>query len=202
MKFIVITSPVFIPGEATLVTTLFDCGIDALHLRKPEATEEECAALVNDIPEAYRRQIVVHDHFRLCRDYRLMGIHINSRNPQPPAGLRYGSLSASCHSVAEVAGRKKHCDYVFMSPVFDSISKRGYGAAYSRSELDEAAAKGIIDSRVMALGGVSLENIGQLRRWRFGGAAFLGDVWNRACDSDFAHHIRKLRNELDKDTRY
>ncbi len=51
----------------------------------------------------------------------------------------------------------------------------------------------------MALGGVSLGNIGALRRWGFGGAAFLGDVWRLSADeAAFTRHACDLRCSLDE----
>lgn len=195
MKFIVITSPDFLPGEASLIDELFRHGVDTLHLRKPNASEVDCARLIESIPREWRGRIVVHDHHRLCQRYGLQGVHLNSRNPYPPSDFHPSTVSASCHSLAEVEWRKGDCDYVFLSPIFDSISKRGYRAAYQPQELRQAAETGLIDGRVVALGGVSLDGIDQLRQWRFGGAAFLGDVWSRA-GNDFIAHIDELRSRL------
>ena len=66
---------------------------------------------------------------------------------------------------------------MFLSPIYDSISKEGYGAAFSRIDLKQAADEGIIDSKVLALGGVSLEHIPEVRSMGFGGAAVLGALW-------------------------
>ena len=40
MKWITITSPEFLSGEATFIGKLFLQGLDLLHLRKPEASLE------------------------------------------------------------------------------------------------------------------------------------------------------------------
>ncbi len=198
MKFIVITEPEFLPNEAELIERLFDAGLDTLHLRKPDSKAEDCAALLDKLPGSVRRHTVIHDHFGLCANYGLQGVHLNRRNPQPPAMCGDITVSASCHSIAEAANRKPELDYLTLSPVFDSISKRGYCAAYTDAQLAEAANSGIIDSRVIALGGVTLDRIAQLREWHFGGAAFLGDVWNKAGnDTQFAAYARQLRQELD-----
>lgn len=183
-----------------MICRLFECGLDLLHLRKPDASEYDCARLILTLPEKWRRRIVVHDHFDLCRRYGLYGIHLNRRNPVVPpfvdAGKGRFSVSASCHSVAEAAAKKSFADYVFLSPIFDSISKQGYSSAYSVVELERAAADGVIDRRVIALGGVTPERIPLLRRLNFGGAAFLGDVWNRAEQDDFDAHARLLAGML------
>ena len=75
----------------------------------------------------------------------------------------------SCHSLEEVCQYKNHMDYVFLSPVFDSISKQGYRAAFSIETLEQA--RGIIDEKVFALGGVTLDKITILEQLHFGGIA-------------------------------
>lgn len=197
MKFIVFTSPAFFAGEAFYIQRLFELGIDVLHFRKPMAGVEDCKRLLDAIPPRWLGRVVVHDHFGLCRDYGLMGIHLNSRNPHAPTDFAPRSVSASCHSVDEVELRKPGLSYVTLSPVFDSVSKRGYRAAYTAAELCRAAADGIIDSRVVALGGVSLANIPLLRGWHFGGAALLGGVWERVGKPDFDSYVACLRAALD-----
>lgn len=206
MRFIVITSPDFFPQEASLTARLFSCGIDVLHLRKPGAAYDRCAALIDEIREACRRcgvddgevlrRIVVHDHHVLCRDFSLRGVHLNSRNPEPPAFITGGgaySLSASCHSLEEAERRKQGLDYVFLSPVFDSISKQDYRSGYSRNALSAASQNGIIDEKVIALGGVTADGIPLLRSLGFGGAAFLGDIWSRKDDeAAFVRHAERL----------
>ena len=46
-----------------------------------------------------------------------------------------------------------------MSPVYDSISKEGYHSPYTDDELRLAAKDKIIDNKVMALGGITPDNI-------------------------------------------
>lgn len=175
MLWIAVTPPAFHDGEAAFISRLLAGGVDVVHLRKPGSAESECAGLLEALSEDERARVVVHDHFDLAARYGLMGIHLNSRNPSVPEGF-HGQLSRSCHSMEEVRRFKPECGYVFLSPVFDSISKRGYVSAFSAGELNRAAASGIIDSRVVALGGVTPERLPYLRSLGFGGAAMLGCV--------------------------
>ena len=106
-------------------------------------------------------------------------VRLNRRNPDAPKFARSSglSLSYSCHSLSEVELRKPKMDYVFLSPIFDSISKRGYRSKFSLSELQKAGAEGIIDSRVVALGGITKDKLPLLQSLHFGGAAMLGAIW-------------------------
>ena len=86
-------------------------------------------------------------------------------------------MSKSCHSLEEVKEWKEKCDYVSLSPIFDSISKQGYHAAFSSTEIEEASRQGIIDKKVLALGGVTFNKIDDVLRMGFGGGMILGDAW-------------------------
>ena len=110
---------------------------DTLHLRKPGTAPMFAERLLTLIPEQYHKRIVVHGHFYLKEEYKLKGIHLNGRNPNLPEGYK-GHVSCSCHSLDEVKEHKSGCDYVFLSPVFNSISKLNYNSAYTAEELRAA----------------------------------------------------------------
>lgn len=182
-KIIVITKPEFFEGETELVNQLFEAGMERLHLRKPKATIQEMAEWIERIAQPFRHLIVLHDHHSLARKYNLGGVHLNGRNPEKPdwvtgeCGDRRFTVSRSCHAVEEVRRYKGECDYLFLSPIFDSISKEGYGAAFSRETLDSARREGLLAGNVLALGGISLGHLPEVAAMGFAGAAVLGDLW-------------------------
>lgn len=175
---IVITRPDFFDGEAERITELLHSGrADLVHIRKPQASREEMMRLLIALPGDIYDRLVLHDHHQLAVVCHLHGVHLNSRNPQPPAGWT-GTVSISCHSFQELTEcRRKPYDYMCLSPIFDSISKEGYRSAFTREQIAEARAKGIIDERVMALGGVTFDRVEEVMEMGFGGAMILGDAW-------------------------
>lgn len=175
MELVVITAEHILSGEAEALNMLFGLGLGRLHLRKPCAAETELRGLLDSIEPAFRGLIVLHDHFALVHEFGLAGVHLNRRNPElPEFGVCH--ISRSCHSLAELEGVQEF-GYVFLSPVFDSISKLGYGQAFTAAELLEARENGVINERVYALGGVDENNIRDVARMGFGGAAVLGALW-------------------------
>ena len=196
MKLILITTPTYFVEEDKIITSLFEEGLDILHLRKPDTAPVYAERLLTLIPEKYRKRIVVHGHFYLKDEYGLKGIHLNHRNPTPP--LNYtGHISTSCHSIQEVEERKKDFNYVFLSPIFDSISKEGYKSNYTPEEIRKAVKADIIDQRVIALGGINEDNILQIKDFGFGGVAVLGDIWNKFnpnVDFNYQELITHFRN--------
>jgi thiamine-phosphate pyrophosphorylase len=202
MKLILITSPTYFVEEDKIITSLFEEGLDILHLRKPDTAPMYAERLLTLIPEQYHKRIVVHGHFYLKEEFRLKGIHLNLRNPNAPEHYK-GHISCSCHSLEEVKERKRNYDYVFMSPVFDSISKQDYNAQYSPEEIKKAHKQGIIDKKVYALGGIDVHNIKEVKKYGFGGAAVMGAIWQKfdtCCDRDYSQiieHFRKLKKLAD-----
>lgn len=201
-KLIVITRPDFFPGEGEAIDRLFREGLELLHLRKPGCEASRLYSLLDKIPRTYYPRIVLHDHFDIVKhpDYRLRGIHLNRRNASIPEGYE-GRISRSCHSVQEVKeclGSKAHpsYEYVFLSPIFPSISKEGYGEGFSLEALRDAGQKGEIGEKVIALGGISLQTIPLLRDIPFGGVAVLGSLWGKQPGPEAPEEIVKRYNLL------
>lgn len=196
MKLILITTPTYFVEEDKIITKLFEEGLDILHLRKPETAPIYAERLLTLIPEKYRKRIVVHGHFYLKEEYKLKGIHLNQRNPMPPMDYS-GHLSTSCHSLEEIKLQKKKFDYMFLSPIYDSISKPGYNSAFSPEQIRKAAKEGIIDKKVIALGGINEQNILEIKDYGFGGAAIIGGLWNK-FDPNFDNNYQPLIEHFKK----
>lgn len=202
MKLILLTPPDFFVEEDKILTALFEEGLDVLHLRKPGCEPVYSERLLTLLPECHHDQIVVHEHFYLKDEFNLRGIHLNNRSPEPPANYK-GHISKSFHDIDTMKEEKRNFNYVFLSPIFDSISKSGYKSAFETSVLEDASARGIIDKKVMALGGVSAENMRTIRELGFGGAVVLGNLWNRfnihsnLDYKELINHFRKLRKAAD-----
>lgn len=178
MKLIAMTTPTFFVEEDQIITALFEEGLDILHLRKPETPPMYSERLLTLIPQKYHKRIVVHDHFYLQEEFGLMGIHLNERNPNEPHDYS-GHLTSSCQTLEEVKVKKRFYDYVLLYHVFDGISPSAMPAGFTLDELKVAAKSHLIDSHVMALGGVCEKNIRTIKKLGFGGAVLLGDLWNQ-----------------------
>ena len=195
MKWITITSPEFLSGEAIFIDKLFLQGLDLLHIRKPDAPLEAYKRLLLQIPKQWYSRIVLHEHFALAEEFDLHGIHLNRRCSQVPNSF-HRSISCSCHTLEEVKKQKNSKDYVFLSPIFDSISKVGYHAAFSPTSLKQAAIENVIDEKVIALGGITANNILLVKEWHFGGVALLGDIWKRMSDPQVDEYLKHIRTLL------
>ena len=183
MKTIIITHPTAIEGEAKVITQALRAGAFRIHLRRPTASEEEIANLLEQIPEELLPRVVLQDQQQLAQYYPVGGIHFNCRHPfsTMEESIHRLQYSISCHTLEEIKTYKAHMDYLFLSPIFDSLSKVGYNSAFTLQDLQEA--KDLIDTKVIALGGINLQKIPLLQKLPFGGAALLGSFW-QAVPSD------------------
>lgn len=165
---IAITPPDFYPEEAERIVDLLEKGeVDFVHIRKPDATAEDIRSLILQIDAKWHSFLKLHDQFELTREFHIGGCHLNSRNPASPENVK--SLSKSIHSIDEIDDNQ-HFEYIFLSPVFDSISKKGYKA---NIKLDGIQDK-IFGKNVIALGGVTPDKFPLLKKSGFKGAAMLG----------------------------
>lgn len=181
MKLIAITTPKVTNEDASIIKQLLDRGIYTVHLRKPESRVDECRRLLSALSGEYRSRIIIHNYPELYYEFSLKGIHINRNITSFPDGYR-GHRSRSCHTFEEVVRYKDDYDYLFLSPIFDSISKQGYSSCFSAEELRRASVEGIIDHKVIALGGVTLDKIDYVRSLNFGGAAMMGAIYKSGTE--------------------
>ena len=197
-RLVLLSAPAALPGEAHLLATLLGAGAEILHLRKPGWPAAQVEHLILSIPEPFHARLVLHGHPGLVRRYRLGGLHLTgaarAATRRPPLLLPGQTLSTSFHSLAEISQHRRRYDYVFLSPIFDSISKDGYGSAFELPVLQaffqQRAVRTGYHTPVLALGGITAANLALVQSAGFAGAAVLGTVWQ---SPDPAAVLRRLQ---------
>ena len=188
MQIIVLTPDNLINHEIDTINMLLDNGLEKIHIRKPSFTLKEYREYILKIKKEYYSKIVLHGGFDLVKEFEIGGIHLNSVARKD--GNIYNTISnnknitisASTHSWNEIVEEKKRFDYLFISPVFDSISKEGYTASI---DLNGAVAlkqkltkNNLYCPKIIGLGGVNVPHIPILKQFKFDGAAVYGAIWN------------------------
>ncbi len=187
MQLIVITPDTSLGLEPALVNELFKCGLNRLHLRKPAFDKDSYINYINNIDSAFHNRIVICGHFELYNKLKLGGVHLNAHLRASPdvwdilADIPGYAVSTSFHSWIEIIENTFPYKYVFISPVFNSISKVGYNAAIDLNELSGLrntciTARGYCPG-IIGLGGVGSRELPSLKSAGFDGAAVLGAVW-------------------------
>jgi thiamine monophosphate synthase len=104
----------------------------------------------------------------------LGGLHVRFSNNISCTKQPEQTFSCSVHTWNEANAALKHCDYVFISPVFDSISKMAYK---QNTELLRVPAD-LTGKKIFALGGIDNTNIHKVYEMGYYGAVVLGYIWN------------------------
>lgn len=166
-------------------------GMRRFHLRKPDAKRISIKVLLDQIDPSFLPGVVLHQHHDLLSDYGLTCLHypgtlLSHTDPSLIAAQHQSgiTLSTSIHDLQEIHDLKALLslsvfNYVFYSPVFNSISKPGY---LGNITSDFRLTKNSAGPAVIALGGINHHHIQQLFAMNFDGAAVLGAVWNEPGD--------------------
>jgi len=179
LKIALISSPNFKSEEDKILVNLFNAGLEKFHLRKPEHPASRIASLLNKIPSEFHSRIVLHRAHELMNDYKLGGYHHRSDEKLKEVE---GSRSRSLHRISELKVENDLLDYVFIGPVFSSISKAGRKPKISLSALSNAIEELDINARrplVYALGGIRKNKISTIIECGFDGVALLGSIWGK-----------------------
>lgn len=198
MKVVVMTSPDKLHSEISIVIKLFKEGLETLHLRKPKFNREKMEEYLKMIPAKYHGQIIIHSHHKLAIKYKLRGIHLTKRyrtksfkNSYRLFKLRMKNpkliFTRSCHQLADLLNDKKQYAYVFLTPIFDGISKRSHSGGFSERAIVSTIAQS--QHKVYALGGIKPSNVHKVKELGFSGAALLGAVWNSDSEPLDSYHL-------------
>ena len=180
-------------SEASCIVDFLQSGaVDFFHIRKPDASLEYTSRLVGAVPSEYHSRLTLHSHFELFNACHFGGIHHKDIDISDfPADIR---KSRSCHRLDELSQFPHTYTYSFLSPIYDSISKPGYGAA---PHLEDPGLSSVLASvPVVALGGVIPEKFSQLFALKFAGAALLGYLWGQFNLNIIIHSLLKARKDL------
>ena len=120
MKLAIMTKSTFFVEEDKILSSLFDEGMDNLHLFKPGSSPMYAERLLTLLPEDYLRKITVHDHYYLKQEYDLAGIHIDDPLAPVPDGYK-GKFSRTCTDLSMLKEMKKKSNYVFLKNILYAL---------------------------------------------------------------------------------
>lgn len=197
MKLVILTSSTFFVEEDKILVTLFEEGLERLHLCKPGASPIYMERLLSLLPSNYYKKIFVHGHSYLKNEYGLGGVHVD--DVIADAAQLNSKVSCTCHSLGQLATLKKQAGQVFLS---SSFSNKADGEGIGMAELEQASRQGLIDKRVFLTGAVNYDHIAWAKKLGFGGIAFQDELWNQFDihrHTDFKNlidHFQKLRKAV------
>ncbi len=166
MKLVIMTKSTFFVEEDKILSALFEQGMDSLHLYKPGASPMYAERLLTLLPDDFYDKITVHEHFYLKQEYDLAGIHLDDASIKEPEGYK-GRIGRSCSNIDQLKEMK------------NSVSSPEEKSDFTMQQLEQAADKGLIDKKVYAMGGMTLDNMRIAKDLGFGGVVIRGDLWNK-----------------------
>lgn len=176
-KLYIFAHPTDFKDEAQAVTQLLEQVDCVFHLRKPSYSAVEYIQYLESIPKHLHKKIVMHGGYELLNDFAIKGLHFSTKNRHLTNNTMIkGTKSTGCHSLEELAECDNHYDYLFISPVFESISKPGYTSTLNHGQLN-AFLQTKHKAQVIALGGITCSTLPQLSTYAFDGYAVLGAIW-------------------------
>jgi len=187
MELVVISSvDVSSSKEIEIMKDLFEAGLQTFHLRRPGYDYQKMKEYIQRIPEEFHDRLVIHSHHKLAKKFNLKGIHLPSKIRK--SAFKFWKIrrfilakkpnlkvSTSLHHLSHLDDFNPTFNYVFLSPIFDSISKKDYQSGFNEFTLKKGLEKS--SYAVFALGGVEVDNIDKVREYGFVGAALVGSIW-------------------------
>ena len=174
--------------EHQIVNELFENGLEIFHIRKPKYSTQEMRTYIEKINKKYHNRIVIHSHHELCVSLKLKGIHLTERHRRKNFFRSWvlmqwikfkrpdAIITASYHSPNSLLKHNPGYNYIFLSPIFDSISKIGYKHTFNDDSLEVALKK--TNFNVIALGGVDYSKLEMVKKFGFKGCALVGSIWH------------------------
>ena len=140
-------------------------GIDLVQIREKNLSTRtlfELCTRAAEIVAGSRTRILVNDRADIARASDCAGVHLTARSLDAQVVRKtFGSrflIGVSTHSMDEARRARDHeADFAVFGPVFDTPSKRAYGAPLGLEKLVEAADL-LAPFPLVAIGGITLEN--------------------------------------------
>lgn len=174
---IVITPEKALDNEPETVNELLKEGLNLLHIRKPFSSREEVRCFISKIHSEFHHRLVLHNHYDLAEEFNLSRFHFRESDRQniDYKNFKGKIISTSVHDIETFNKLEKDWNYAFISPVFTSISKKGYGK--KSTILNDIKKRENFKTKLIALGGIDDNNIRNAWTDNVDGAALLGAIW-------------------------
>ncbi|MCD6068877.1 MAG: thiamine monophosphate synthase [Bacteroidetes bacterium] len=186
MKIVLLSKTRFDETEVAVVTSLFENGLDTYHLRKPKLSTRQVKQILDTFPKQFHSRIIIHSHHQLARKYNLKGVHYTRTHLRRSfknwwrkitLGISKSDLiktSSSTKLSSLYDDNEIEFDYVFLSPVFDSLTGKFQSGFYEdgiRAAINKSG------KNIVARGGVDIRRLEKIKEIGFYGMALGSCIW-------------------------
>ncbi len=166
-----------------------EAGLKAVQLREKDLPVRRLLSLAQGLREATRRhgaKLFINDRADVALATGADGVQRAGtslpvpalRSISPPGFL----IGASVHSVDEACEAQQGADFLVFGPVYDTPSKRQYGAPQGLRALERVVAA--VSLPVFAVGGITAARVPEVTRAGASGVAVIGAVLGAARPAD------------------
>jgi thiamine-phosphate pyrophosphorylase len=156
------------PQFLRLVRAAVDAEVPLFQIREKLLSARvlfELVARAAEITHGSKTRLLVNDRSDIARAAGADGVHLTAQSlPVEVVRKTCGAeflIGVSTHSLAEAqAARDAGADFVVFGPVFETESKRAYGAPQGPEKLREVT-RALGEFPVVAIGGITLENFSE-----------------------------------------
>lgn len=183
--------------------------IDWIQIREKDLSTRELLNLTrraivstHGMPTRNTPRIIVNDRIDVALATGAAGVHLSAASIPPAdavAWLRSGnapanfSVGVSCHSIAEAhAAEQAGVDYIFFGPVYETPSKKSFGAPQGPDKLAELCRR--IRIPVLAIGGITEANARACMNAGAAGIAAIRLFQRQSAASSLMETVLQLRN--------
>ena len=208
MKLVVVSNVADVENEIAIVEAMLMEGLEVFHLRKPHYTTKDYETYIERINPKLRKKIVIHSRHNLAGKYGLRGMHISKTHKRAPLRtffrifkLRFIdktlTLSTNYSALGTLLRDKKKYAYVFLSPIFNSVSKAGKKGRFRLSRIPEALKKARRYHKIIyASGGVTIDKLEKVKELGFDGVCATGNIWSAKDPLEEFRLMKKKCDEL------
>jgi thiamine-phosphate pyrophosphorylase len=166
--------------DLSLLPALAEAGVDGFQVRAKSLDGDALLAFARSVVgalAAYDVSVVVNDRVDVALASGADGVHLG-RDDQPVTEARalapHLLIGATCRSREHATqARADGADYAGFGPVFASASKPGLPAPLGPAAISEAVG----ELPLVAIGGISAENAGEVVAAGAHGVAVIGGIW-------------------------
>ncbi|MGZ3864480.1 MAG: thiamine phosphate synthase [Bacteroidia bacterium] len=188
MKIVVISPKYSSDNEQQNIIKLFESGLQSFHLNKPLYKFNQLKEYIDGIPKEFHDRIIIHTHHKLITEYNLQGVHYTRMHFEPTLKNWWQNkrLSPFTENMVKTATHRKLAalyeksdiplDYVFLNPVFDTITGKIQSEFHEDLIRKANARQGL---KVIAQGGIDTRRIEQVSKLGFFGMALNNFLWSR-----------------------
>jgi thiamine-phosphate pyrophosphorylase len=189
LRLYLITDRKLFPHSSSLidaVETALRAGVKAVQLREKELPVRDLLTMayrMREVTTRYGAKFFVNDRIDIALCVEADGVHLGlSGIPLPAARKVAGKkllIGASTHNLDEaLAAEREGADFITFGPVYDTPSKRHYGAPVGLEALKVAV--GQIALPVLGIGGITPERAGEVMRAGAHGVALIRGILGEA----------------------